>query len=108
MIQRPPRSTRTDTPFPYTTLFRSSTSAGSPLRRSPPTTWTQAPTDWPSPPRAPWSCSGGAAPSERSAPESWSSDVDRRGAGRHVVVAGERVEVLGDVLAVLGRHEHTG
>src|SRR3546814_5012043 len=25
MILRPPRSTRTDTPFPYTTLFRSST-----------------------------------------------------------------------------------
>src|SRR3546814_20409371 len=23
MIRRPPRSTRTDTPFPYTTLFRS-------------------------------------------------------------------------------------
>src|SRR3546814_9784731 len=30
MIRRPPRSTRTDTPFPYTTLFRSSDqSAGS-------------------------------------------------------------------------------
>src|SRR3546814_16009601 len=25
MIRRPPRSTRTDTPFPYTTLFRSTT-----------------------------------------------------------------------------------
>src|SRR3546814_20546783 len=25
MIRRPPRSTRTDTPFPYTTLFRSGT-----------------------------------------------------------------------------------
>src|SRR3546814_10484578 len=25
MIRRPPRSTRTDTPLPYTTLFRSST-----------------------------------------------------------------------------------
>src|SRR3546814_13897289 len=25
MIRRPPRSTRTDTPFPYTTLFRSRT-----------------------------------------------------------------------------------
>src|SRR3546814_14468344 len=24
MLRRPPRSTRTDTPFPYTTLFRSS------------------------------------------------------------------------------------
>src|SRR3546814_3248036 len=28
MIRRPPRSTRTDTPFPYTTLFRSSAVAG--------------------------------------------------------------------------------
>src|SRR3546814_6411498 len=27
MIRRPPRSTRTDTLFPYTTLFRSTTSA---------------------------------------------------------------------------------
>src|SRR3546814_15237179 len=47
MIRRPPRSTRTDTPFPYTTLFRSSepqglrrvvtgySSAGLDLRRSP-------------------------------------------------------------------------
>src|SRR3546814_18247752 len=34
MIRRPPRSTRTDTPFPYTTLFRSflqSESAGGAL-----------------------------------------------------------------------------
>src|SRR3546814_8052406 len=28
MIRRPPRSTRTDTLFPYTTLFRSQTAAG--------------------------------------------------------------------------------
>src|SRR3546814_20943601 len=28
MIRRPPRSTRTDTLFPYTTLFRSATFAG--------------------------------------------------------------------------------
>src|SRR3546814_2470906 len=27
MIRRPPRSTRTDTPFPYTTLFRSAIAA---------------------------------------------------------------------------------
>src|SRR3546814_16594080 len=27
MIRRPPRSTRTDTPFPYTTLFRSTSAA---------------------------------------------------------------------------------
>src|SRR3546814_12709708 len=31
MIRRPPRSTRTDTLFPYTTLFRSSTLALVPL-----------------------------------------------------------------------------
>src|SRR3546814_5812541 len=30
MIRRPPRSTRTDTLFPYTTLFRSSTFAAHP------------------------------------------------------------------------------
>src|SRR3546814_4087980 len=31
MIRRPPRSTRTDTLFPYTTLFRSPSMAGDPL-----------------------------------------------------------------------------
>src|SRR3546814_7866236 len=34
MIRRPPRSTRTDTLFPYTTLFRSSASASSTRSRS--------------------------------------------------------------------------
>src|SRR3546814_16398121 len=34
MIRRPPRSTRTDTLFPYTTLFRSSRSCGYPQRVS--------------------------------------------------------------------------
>src|SRR3546814_13799910 len=33
MIRRPPRSTRTDTLFPYTTLFRSLRRAGSAQRR---------------------------------------------------------------------------
>src|SRR3546814_20358522 len=33
MIRRPPRSTRTDTLFPYTTLFRSDTPAPQPERR---------------------------------------------------------------------------
>src|SRR3546814_16166710 len=32
MIRRPPRSTRTDTLFPYTTLFRSDTSDGRSVR----------------------------------------------------------------------------
>src|SRR3546814_13160476 len=34
MIRRPPRSTRTDTLFPYTTLFRSSRSATGAARRA--------------------------------------------------------------------------
>src|SRR3546814_3676348 len=33
MIRRPPRSTRTDTLFPYTTLFRSAYLRRSPVRR---------------------------------------------------------------------------
>src|SRR3546814_18025071 len=36
MIRRPPRSTRTDTLFPYTTLFRSWGSGPAPLPRSGP------------------------------------------------------------------------
>src|SRR3546814_19986103 len=32
MIRRPPRSTRTDTPFPYTTLFRSLMTVGDAAR----------------------------------------------------------------------------
>src|SRR3546814_14589499 len=35
MIRRPPRSTRTDTLFPYTTLFRSPLSPWAPPRNSP-------------------------------------------------------------------------
>src|SRR3546814_20915368 len=35
MIRRPPRSTRTDTLFPYTTLFRSAESHGEDRRGSP-------------------------------------------------------------------------
>src|SRR3546814_4435533 len=49
MIRRPPRSTRTDTLFPYTTLFRSSASG---LRKRPciiaPATASAAPTMTPS------------------------------------------------------------
>src|SRR3546814_7326047 len=32
MIRRPPRSTRTDTPFPYTTLFRSAAEGAGPFQ----------------------------------------------------------------------------
>src|SRR3546814_15826338 len=39
MRRRPPRSTRTDTLFPYTTLFRSSRSAPSPGRWAPAPAW---------------------------------------------------------------------
>src|SRR3546814_1251095 len=35
MIRRPPRSTRTDTLFPYTTLFRSDPQPGHPARGRP-------------------------------------------------------------------------
>src|SRR3546814_2663794 len=35
MIRRPPRSTRTDTLFPYTTLFRSARKSMAKLRRAP-------------------------------------------------------------------------
>src|SRR3546814_6012877 len=38
MIRRPPRSTRTDTLFPYTTLFRSLSSACGRLSEKAPTT----------------------------------------------------------------------
>src|SRR3546814_13013599 len=34
MIRRPPRSTRTDTLFPYTTLFRSGDDVDRPIRKS--------------------------------------------------------------------------
>src|SRR6056297_3282666 len=37
MIRRPPRSTRTDTLFPYTTLFRSACGTGWPDLRAPAT-----------------------------------------------------------------------
>src|SRR3546814_9484466 len=36
MIRRPPRSTRTDTLFPYTTLFRSYSAGTGHRRRAPP------------------------------------------------------------------------
>src|SRR3546814_5883835 len=38
MIRRPPRSTRTDTLFPYTTLFRSSARPSAPAAAAPPET----------------------------------------------------------------------
>src|SRR3546814_16495330 len=69
MIRRPPRSTRTDTLFPYTTLFRS----GPRSTRSPPELPTPgSPRRWPRPtpakPRSRWSarpCSSTAASATR-------------------------------------------
>src|SRR3546814_7695023 len=45
MIRRPPRSTRTDTLFPYTTLFRSFTLHGSPVDSN------TCPSNHPNPPK---------------------------------------------------------
>src|SRR3546814_14535248 len=55
MIRRPPRSTRTDTLFPYTTLFRSEKAGVIPHIRSAATAWSPLlPLRRPSPPqRAP-------------------------------------------------------
>src|SRR3546814_1664130 len=39
MIRRPPRSTRTDTLFPYTTLFRSSSAPGPFVDETPTDEW---------------------------------------------------------------------
>src|SRR3546814_10045752 len=39
MIRRPPRSTRTDTLFPYTTLFRSSRFYAGAMPAPPPPSW---------------------------------------------------------------------
>src|SRR3546814_16318534 len=54
MFRPPPRSTRTDTLFPYTTLFRSAATASTPpTRPRPPFGW--------STPRAPCTCASAAA-----------------------------------------------
>src|SRR3546814_19810748 len=43
MIRRPPRSTRTDTLFPYTTLFRALTRAGRDFYQHPPAGFVEHP-----------------------------------------------------------------
>src|SRR3546814_7900085 len=54
MIRRPPRSTRTDTLFPYTTLFRSKAASRSTRRRnSPPPRWCLPPDGSAAPSQAP-------------------------------------------------------
>src|SRR3546814_2931098 len=63
MIRRPPRSTRTDTLFPYTTLFRSALSAIARRRSSAPAAQPRhAPQRSPSPdPPPPSATSGGSS-----------------------------------------------
>src|SRR3546814_7730716 len=67
MIRRPPRSTRTDTLFPYTTLFRSCSARAGPARR------TQLP-----PLAMPSSTRGGASCS--APPPTWSRSSSPRAA----------------------------
>src|SRR3546814_19245147 len=55
MIRRPPRSTRTDTLFPYTTLFRSF----HPMHWPPRATCTNMARPAPSLPKSPWPQGGG-------------------------------------------------
>src|SRR3546814_2000930 len=56
MIRRPPRSTRTDTLFPYTTLFRSARNTAAPMRRCPgrPQASAAPPKRCPAPRRTTW------------------------------------------------------
>src|SRR3546814_11195109 len=68
MIRRPPRSTRTDTLFPYTTLFRSRPRL---LRRG-------QPTSWPKPPRRSGRCAGSHHPNCHRARRRWRRE-DRAG-----------------------------
>src|SRR3546814_20970453 len=81
MIRRPPRSTRTDTLFPYTTLFRSPRAAAPPRgsaaghRRPAAAFPTSAPARSPASDRAP------AAPAPREAPRASSPPTDRNRAG---------------------------
>src|SRR3546814_4015049 len=53
MIRLPPRSTRTDTLFPYTTLFRSPSSSSSPRSTTTPSTPSEGWTSRSSPPHGP-------------------------------------------------------
>src|SRR3546814_1340805 len=64
MIRRPPRSTRTDTLFPYTTLFRSRSPRTKPNMRSPLTT-----------PKEELACAWAAYPSARGRSEEHTSEL---------------------------------
>src|SRR3546814_10796972 len=69
MIRRPPRSTRTDTLFPYTTLFRSLSDAlPGKLRRSRGRGFKASSEDGAGRPPRPWRSEGGAALHPAAAP----------------------------------------
>src|SRR3546814_9213870 len=89
MIQRPPRSTRTDTLFPYTTLFRSAP-------RSLPFPWALCP----SPPHS----RNGCAHADRADPPGRSARVPRRrtrGGGRqHVQRSEEHTSELQSLMRI--------
>src|SRR3546814_13184922 len=71
MIRRPPRSTRTDTLFPYTTLFRSQSAPAHPRRLPPPSTRRGGAGD----DRASW---GARSPHQDALPAyGWRADEDR-------------------------------
>src|SRR3546814_13294488 len=94
MIRRPPRSTRTDTLFPYTTLFRSTSSTwrwptsrcASARRRRP-----RATSTWPRSSRRPKS------PTRRRSIRATASSARTRTSDRKSVVLGKSVSVRVDL-----------
>src|SRR3546814_1789385 len=72
MIRRPPRSTRTDTLFPYTTLFRSGARAS---RTSPPRTFITSANSESRRPRAPDRASPRSAANVRNRSEEHTSEL---------------------------------
>src|SRR3546814_18638730 len=89
MIRRPPRSTRTDTLFPYTTLFRSRVGEGCRWHRREPT---------PPPPKLPLSSQGeepGQKLAAEAAPPGAAPDVnaDAPAIAHHAALAARMVAV---------------
>src|SRR3546814_16660277 len=96
MIRRPPRSTRTDTLCPYTTLFRSASSA-------PVGPWRTVP-----PPRGnslTWRKAGRRQAPDRGAPVETAAAAlfagGARGRAVEIVAHGDRVAHLGGILAAV-------
>src|SRR3546814_16929838 len=91
MIRRPPRSTRTDTLFPYTTLFRcrETTGAGGRGRRRSP---------MPRRPRPRWCARDGCSPSSDARPEEAAERPGRSRAGgriREALITADQVPEIG-------------